>query len=122
MTWHKFSLIMLMMLYPDAKSAPDIDFCLSGSDNWFSISGTELKIEPFPIEIKEGEEVSIEWKITLKQKISSGFRVKVKVLEPGGMDICKFPILVSYVCKLINYSTSGGVQFYCPSRTYPAIP
>ena len=104
MTWHKFPLIMLIMIYPDAKAAPDIDFCLSGSDNWFSISGTELKIEPFPIEIKEGEEVSIEWKITLKKIISSGFRVKVMVLESGGMDLCKFPILVSYeIDKLFHF-------------------
>ena len=36
---------------------------LTESENW--LSGTALKIEPFPIELKEGEEVSIEGKISL---------------------------------------------------------
>lgn len=64
MTWHIFLLIVLIL--PDiTKAAPDINFCgnLTESENW--LSGTALKIEPFPIELKEGEEVSIEGKISL---------------------------------------------------------
>ena len=91
MTSHNFLLILvLMIVLPDiAKTAPGITFCgnLTESEKWFS--GTELKIEPFPIEVKEGKELSIEGKISLHQKILSGFAFKAKLVANDNLDICK---------------------------------
>ena len=98
MTSHNFLLILVLVILTDvAKSAPGITFCgnLTASEKWFS--GTELKIEPFPIEVKEGKELSIEGKISLHQKILSGFAFKAKLVANDNLDICK------EVKKFINY-------------------
>ena len=90
MTSHNFLLILVLVILTDvAKSAPGITFCgnLTESEKWFS--GTELKIEPFPIEVKEGKELSIEGKISLHQKILSGFAFKAKLVANDNLDICK---------------------------------
>ena len=89
MTSHNFLLILVVILTDVAKSAPGITFCgnLTESEKWFS--GTELKIEPFPIEVKEGKELSIEGKISLHQKILSGFAFKAKLVADDDLDICK---------------------------------
>ena len=91
MTSHNFLLILVLIIVlpDDAKSAPGITFCgnLTASEKWFS--GTELKIEPFPIEVKEGKELSIEGKISLHQKILSGFAFKAKLVANDNLDICK---------------------------------
>ena len=91
MTLHNFLLMLvLMIVLPDvAKTAPGITFCgnLTESEKWFS--GTELKIEPFPIEVKEGKELSIEGKISLHQAILSGFFFKAKLVANDNVDICK---------------------------------
>ena len=100
MTSHIFLLILVLMIVlpDDAKSAPGITFCgnLTESEKWFS--GTELKIEPFPIEVKEGKELSIEGKISLHQAILSGFYFKAKLVANDNLDICEA------VKKFINYS------------------
>ena len=107
MTSHNFllMLVLLIVLPDDAKTAPGITFCgnLTESEKWFS--GTELKIEPFPIEVKEGKELSIEGKISLHKTIASGFAFKAKLVANDILDICeavKFFINYSIVLSTIN--------------------
>ena len=64
---------------------------LTESENW--LSGTALKIEPFAIELKEREEVSIEGKISLNNLISSGFALKTIVNDY--VDICDYQVFKS---------------------------
>ena len=57
----------------------EIKECLSGTTEWFG--NYKLDVSPIPIALANGNEVTLDGEITLKQAIEQGSKVAIKVTQ-----------------------------------------
>ena len=73
--------------------APDVEYCLDGSDQWFN--NINLDIVPFPVKVETGAMLSIDGGLDIAQEIEVGSMLKLKLTLKtaiGGLPIPCLPV------------------------------
>ena len=78
--------------------APEVNYCLDGSDAWFG--NIVLNINPWPVHISAGAQLSIDGGLDILQTVEVGSQLKLDLklqTSLGALPIPCIPVSASYV-------------------------
>ena len=84
------------------KANGEIKECLAGTTDWFG--NYKLDVTPMPINLANGNEVTVDGEITLKQAIEQGSKVAISLELPWAISIFPWVGNISIPCvEVVNY-------------------